>query len=109
MLPLSEKKITLAQATRLAPGRPHPSTLWRWARRGVRARNGEQVHLEHGRFGRTIFTTAEALNRFADRLTRADSKHFEAEQGRPAVTNPTRRDRQRAIRQAQADCAAADI
>ena len=66
MLP-NETKLTLVQAAKLAPGRPHASTVWRWCREGI---NG--VRLEYVRFGRRIFTSAEALERFASALASAD-------------------------------------
>jgi hypothetical protein len=65
----TEQLLTLAAAARLRPptraGRPtHPSTLARWALRGIRGH-----HLEVLRIGGTLYTSAEALQRFADRLT----------------------------------------
>jgi hypothetical protein len=64
-------------ARRLPPlrkGRPvHPATLWRWATRGVRTRDGISVRLETLKLGGTCCTSDEALARFfralsADRL-----------------------------------------
>lgn len=65
----TEQLITLAQAARLRPGsrrgRPtHPSTVYRWAVRGIRG-----VRLEIIRIGGMTYTSVEALQRFADRLT----------------------------------------
>ena len=31
-----DEPLTLSEAARLLPGKPHPSTLWRWRRKGVR-------------------------------------------------------------------------
>lgn len=53
--------ITLAQAARLCPGRPHPSTVWRWSSRGV---NG--VKLRTGRQGRRVVTTRAWLREFTE-------------------------------------------
>ena len=66
-MPFIETKVTLTQAARLVPGRPNVSTLWRWCRRGL---NG--IRLEYVRFGRKIYTTSEALDRFAIALAAAD-------------------------------------
>lgn len=60
--------LTLAQAARELPGKPSPSTVWRWCRRGV---NG--VRLEYRRVGRNIITNRAALQRFIDELTRRDA------------------------------------
>lgn len=67
----TERLVTLAQAARIRPpgrrGRPtHPSTVYRWISRGVKGQKLEAVRL-----GGTLYTSAEALQRFADRLTSA--------------------------------------
>ena len=72
-----EFNLTLSEASRLVPGRPNHSSLWRWCRKGVLARNGQRVHLEHRRFGGRIFTSAQALDRFSKQLADADLEHFE--------------------------------
>lgn len=68
-----ETAMTLKQASRSLPRvretKIHASTLWRWCIRGV---NG--IFLEHGRVGRTLITTPEALNRFFVAL--ADSQEL---------------------------------
>lgn len=60
-----EHLLTLNEATRVLPPidgkRPHLSTVWRWAVKGVAG-----VRLEHGRLGGRIVTSREALNRFAE-------------------------------------------
>ena len=70
---MTEQIVTMVQAARLKPairqGRPtNISTLYRWASRGLRG-----VRLEVVRLGGATYTTVEALQRFADRLTRASS------------------------------------
>ncbi len=65
----TETLLTPAQAARLRPGirrgRPtHPSTVFRWIARGVRGHRLEAVRL-----GGHLFTSVEALQRFAERLT----------------------------------------
>jgi len=61
-----EKIITLADATKILPGRPNLSTLWRWRLRGVRG-----VTLETILSGGKRFTSVEALRRFQERVTAA--------------------------------------
>ena len=65
----TETVLTLAAAARLRPpsrrGRPtHPSTLARWALRGLRG-----TRLEVIRIGGQMYTSVEAIQRFAERLT----------------------------------------
>jgi len=79
----AEAHITLTQAAKLTPGRPSTNCLWRWCRRGVIARNGERVRLEHVRIGGKLFTRRSWLEEFGRRLASADSKYFDAE---PAAT-----------------------
>ena len=69
----TEQLLTLPQAARVRPhgrlGRPtHPSTVYRWISRGVRGAAGV-VQLEGVRLGGSWYTSREALQRFADRLT----------------------------------------
>ena len=72
----NETKITLSQAAKLCPGRPHACSLWRWARQGIKARNGEHVRLEHIRCGGKIFTSPEALERMFAAIAERDVQHF---------------------------------
>jgi hypothetical protein len=74
---LEEECLSLAQAARRLPALRgttatgkgvHPSTLWRWAKKGINAPDGQKVRLEIVRVGGTNCTTAEALQRFIDRL-----------------------------------------
>ena len=66
------KYLTLAQAARLLPTKPAPSTLWRWARKGVRG-----VHLEYRRLGGKIVVTEQGIRCFMDELTRQDAEGAE--------------------------------
>lgn len=59
---LSEDALSLPQAARELPGNPDPSTLWRWASRGVRGVKLETVRIGAGR----IYTTRQALTRFVE-------------------------------------------
>jgi hypothetical protein len=55
-----ERMLTLSEAAKRTPGRPHASTLFRWATKGRRG-----VKLEIFEFGRRLFTTMDAVNDFA--------------------------------------------
>jgi hypothetical protein len=61
-----EQPISMAQAAKLAPGRPNIATLWRWRTRGVAG-----VQLETLAVGGRRFTTVESLYRFIERVTAA--------------------------------------
>ena len=66
---LDERSLTLAEAAKLLPPlrggkRVHLATLYRWVQRGVAG-----VRLESVRLGRTVVTSREALQRFAERLS----------------------------------------
>jgi hypothetical protein len=66
-----------AEAARRLPalrgGRPvHPATVWRWATRGVRGRDGAVIQLESIKVGGTCCTSDEALGRFFRGLSAGD-------------------------------------
>jgi Protein of unknown function (DUF1580) len=67
----SETPISLTDATRVLPPidgkRPHPSTIFRWCKRGLRG-----IRLEYCRVGHRICTSQEALSRFVNRLAETD-------------------------------------
>ena len=65
--PLKEL-LTLEEAAQLVPGSPALSTLWRWARVGSVACDGEVITLRVARVGRRLCTTKAWLRQFADRL-----------------------------------------
>src|SRR5262245_2324007 len=75
---LLDEYITLGQAAKALPGRPSTNCVWRWCRRGVLARSGERITLEHVRVGGKIFTTKKWLTDFGRRLAAADVAHFES-------------------------------
>src|SRR5262245_15324137 len=60
----SEHMLSISAAARATPGKPHVSTLWRWINRGCRG-----VKLDALRVGGVRFTSKEALQRFAERVT----------------------------------------
>lgn len=72
MINMSEETlISLREAPKHLPPRPngkrvHISACYRWISRGVRG-----VHLESIKIGGSTYTSKEALQRFADRLSRA--------------------------------------
>lgn len=80
--------LTLAQASRIAPGRPSTNCLWRWCRRGVLARNGERVRLEHIRAGGKIFTTVAWVTEFGRRLAEADAQYFDRDDDHASEPSP---------------------
>ena len=67
-----EQILSLAKAARWWSQRTnqvkHPSTLWRWATRGVLAADGTRIRLEVAPDGRSLKTSVQALQRLCDRL-----------------------------------------
>jgi hypothetical protein len=89
----SERLISLAEATKVLPGRPHLSCLHRWRLRGVAG-----IKLETVRVGGRRYTSDEALQRFIAAVTAAaDGK---------AVPVRTPRQRVRDIERAERELAA---
>jgi len=89
-----EELLTLREAVTKLPRRrrgrkPHVSTLWRWATRGLRG-----VRLEVIRVGGTLCTSREALQRFCEKLT---------EQQEAARTTSARKSREKGIADAEAE------
>ena len=81
--------ISLAEAAGLAPGAPCYETVWRWARQGVTARNGQVVKLRHLRAGAKLFTTQQWLEQFMEDLAAADGHAPQRQScGRRARTIP---------------------
>ena len=66
------KLISLNDIAARVPGRPSIACLWRWCRRGVKARNGSIVRLRHSRAGRRLFTTEEWLGQFFSNVADTD-------------------------------------
>lgn len=69
--------LTLTEAAKRLPTRPNSCTIWRWCRKGVRARNGERIRLEHMRLGGRILISPEAIEKFGRALAAADGEHFQ--------------------------------
>jgi hypothetical protein len=72
--------ISLAEASHHVTGTPSASAVWRWCRRGVLARDGSRIRLEHRRVGGKIYTSAPWLDAFTKTLTDADTAYFAAKQ-----------------------------
>ena len=70
--------LTLSQAAKTVPGRPHASSLWRWYAKGVKTPDGFRVKLRARRFGRNVYTTKEWLKEFGDELAAADQRAGES-------------------------------
>jgi hypothetical protein len=99
MLNENESRITLNEAARIAPGRPHMATVYRWCFEGCRG-----VRLEYERVGRRIYTSQEALRRFIERMTALDDeRRVEDEPVKPRKP----RQREAAVSRADRDLASA--
>lgn len=80
--------LSLVDAANLLPHRPHPTALWRWARRGLRARDGRLIRLAHVRLGGRVYVTREAIEEFGRRLAEADMVAFDANRGADSEGGP---------------------
>lgn len=85
-----ETLLSLADAAKTLPGRPHISTLHRWRLRGIR-----NIKLETVLIGGRRCTSHEALARFVGRTTAAASGE--------ALPTRTPAHRERDLRRAEAD------
>lgn len=90
---INEELIPIREVPRRLPPRSsgrrlHISAIYRWIQRGVQG-----VHLEAIRIGGTTYTSAEALQRFADRQSQASTDD-------PPVLVRTSSSRQREIDEA---------
>ncbi len=74
---MDDDYLTLTQATKIAPGRPHISSIWRWIRRGTLTRSGSRVHLRAVRAGGRMFTTHAWLDEYLTGVNDGDATHFE--------------------------------
>ena len=98
----NEQKISLTEAVKHWPGRPHVSAIWRACRRGIRAANGKRVYLDHARWGAKIFTSREAIERFGRQLAEFDAEHFRTKPSTQKVPRRRYRNRTKAIAAAKA-------
>lgn len=80
--------------------------LWRWCRKGIKARSGQRVFLKHIRSGRRLMTTQAWLDEFHADLIRED--HAGLATGAP-VHPKHHHQRDAAVAKAQSELAAAGI
>lgn len=97
--------LTLSEAARLLPSRPHSCSLWRWARKGLRTRTGGRVFLRVVRFGARIYTSRKALLDFGEALAAADAEHFSGVAPAARRRPRTHSARRRAVERAEEDLA----
>jgi hypothetical protein len=100
----TQEYITLTQAAKLAPSRPSVNCIWRWARKGVLARGGDRIRLQHVRIGGKLYTTADWLSQFGQQLAEADASYFSIEPAPLSTPQPRRRtdaQREAAIQRAE--------
>jgi len=76
--------ITLRDAAEMLPGKPHPSTLHRWCKRGV-AVPGNRIRLGSISVGWTVYTTPEWLAAFIANVSAARAVCPTPIRGRPGV------------------------
>ena len=66
---LREQLVAVSQAKTKLPGKPSESTVRRWAKKGVVGKKSGEVHkLEIAYVGSTMYTSIEAVERWAERL-----------------------------------------
>lgn len=99
-----QEYLTFAQASRRCHFRPSISTIWRWARKGLKARSGRLIRLRHLRMGRRLVTTPQWLDEFFDHLAQADCEQTESsrDESDPARVKSNASRRQREIEVAEA-------
>ena len=73
-IPDGETLITLKEATALFPRRIAVSSIRRWIKDGLRSKviEGRVVVLEHKQVGGALWTSAESVRRFINRLNGLD-------------------------------------
>jgi hypothetical protein len=94
---MREETIDLAAAARELPGKPHPATIWRWYRHGLRGQRLETVVV-----GGRRFTSREALARFVEAITRARTEFPTQAPLAAAIAGQDAVDRDMAARAAEA-------
>lgn len=77
MVTSGETLITFSQAAKRFPGAGgresvNHATVWRWARKGCRASNGQIVRLRVSRAGSRWFTSHQAIDEFISALSEID-------------------------------------
>lgn len=64
---LTEDMLTLSEVARELPSRPHVSTVWRFARRGIGGQKLETVKI-----GSRVFSSRQAVTRFLEATQRTE-------------------------------------
>lgn len=94
----NETVIPIGQAPKHFPGRPNVSSIYRWFGKGSRGAKLETIVV-----GAKRFTSIEAIERFIEATTRNSPG------AAPQPARPTSRQREAAIRRAEAELAKAGI
>jgi hypothetical protein len=71
------------------PGKPNPSSRWRWATRGVSGINGERIRLQVWYVANRPFTTEAAVVEFLSRCTEAQELKAARRSTRTADVSPS--------------------
>ena len=82
--------LTLTEASKIVPGRPSVSTIWRWALHGCGG-----VRLRHRRYGGRLFTRRDWLDEFSHELAERRSREFEKAHRSPRSNGRTLKQRKR--------------
>ena len=84
---LEETVLTMSEAARQLPRlggkQPHPNTIWRWCRKGLRG-----VTLQYAKIGGRMVTSREALVRFSEALAAVDHEEDPRTVYMPRVRRP---------------------
>lgn len=79
MIATAQEMLSLSQAAKMLPGRPHAASLWRWSRLGVTTHSGQRVRLRVGRLGRRLYTKVEWIEEFARQCAELDAERWRSE------------------------------
>ncbi len=84
---MKSNMVTIGEFAKLVPGDPAPSTIWRWCRKGIKTRNGQQVRLPHQRVGKRLFVDASKASEFFKEIADQDVAYFQLKDGetRPEI------------------------
>jgi hypothetical protein len=101
-----DEYLTFSEAAKTVPGRQvSRSTVWRWARKGVKVRGGSYIHLQHIRRGGTPLTTLAWMTDFFTELARQDQDYYTIQHPnrmKQDVTPISHREAERALKEAGA-------
>jgi len=102
-----DEYLTFSEAAKEVPKRKvAASTVWRWARKGVKVRGGSYIHLKHIRVGGRPYTTRAWLMTFFTELAEQDQNYYGIMQHgnrmKQDVTPISHREAERALQEAGA-------